>query len=384
MVFKRKSGTGWQFQARTRHGWKPLTFRSTKPKANQLAELWEKLAQQERAWDILDPILASPRGERQKRLGQLLDLWTETRHSLGELRRRLQDPDIEPYVAPWELVYALQRPKNAFKSTQRVRWLIPQRVPLLRSQVTTGWLTERLYAYKGKPGTLRGVHSAWSSFFQYLASVHGLFTVNPMSTVKRPPPAGPNVRFLEPDQVLRVLNWQTTQERSVFYAIAYGAGIESGVTLALTRDDVWDESHEIRAAGTKTATRDRVAIVADWAWPIIEGYVRTLLPGARLFPDWFRDDTVSRWHAETLKALGLPHMPLHNARHHWAVTRLRAGVPVAIVQQQLGHSTPVLTLKTYGAFIPTGQDRARWEAQTTQDSARRSAGRSANPKAATS
>jgi integrase len=81
-----------------------------------------------------------------------------------------------------------------------------------------------------------------------------------------------------------------------------------------------------------------------------------------------------------LKALGLPHMKLHNARHHWAVTRLRAGVPVAVVQQQLGHSTPVLTLRTYGAFIPTGQDRAKWEAQTTQDSARRSAASSAKAK----
>jgi integrase len=49
-----------------------------------------------------------------------------------------------------------------------------------------------------------------------------------------------------------------------------------------------------------------------------------------------------------------PRLTVHQARHHWAVTALRAGVPVAIVQHQLGHSTAVLTLQTDGAFIPQG------------------------------
>jgi hypothetical protein len=34
-----------------------------------------------------------------------------------------------------------------------------------------------------------------------------------------------------------------------------------GTALGLTRADVWDASHEIRAAGTKTHARDRIASV---------------------------------------------------------------------------------------------------------------------------
>jgi integrase len=66
-----------------------------------------------------------------------------------------------------------------------------------------------------------------------------------------------------------------------------------------------------------------------------------------------------------------PRLTVHQARHHWAVTALRAGVPVAIVQHQLGHSTAVLTLQTDGAFIPQGQDRAHWADVVQQDQERR-------------
>ena len=377
MVFKRKTGRGWMFQARTRHGWKPLTFRGTRPKAVRLAEIWEEMAHNERAWDILDPILTSPRKERQQRLGQLLDLMTETRGAVGEVRRRLNDPNLESYVEKWEKVYQELRPKSVNKQLARLRHFFPENRPRLASTVTTAWLTEHLYTYPGKPDTLRGVHSALSVFMEYLTTVHHLYAVSPMLMVPKPPAGRPLVRFFEQDQAERIIGYQSEAARRVFYAIAYGTGIESGVTLALSRADIWTASREIRAAGTKTTTRDRVAIVADWAWPIIQEYVRDLLPTARLFPEDWRVDTVSRWHAETLAALKLPHLRLHNARHHWAVTRLRAGVPVAVVQRQLGHSTPQLTLKTYGTFIPTGEDRARWEAQTSADSARRSAGRSA-------
>jgi integrase len=54
-------------------------------------------------------------------------------------------------------------------------------------------------------------------------------------------------------------------------------------------------------------------------------------------------------------------LTVHAARHHSAVLALRAGVPVRVVQCQLGHATPTLTLGLYGAFLPTGEDRANRE-----------------------
>jgi integrase len=64
-------------------------------------------------------------------------------------------------------------------------------------------------------------------------------------------------------------------------------------------------------------------------------------------------------------------LKVHAARHHWAVLALRAGVPVRVVQCQLGHATPTLTLGLYGAFLPSGEDRAAWRARVTSHEARR-------------
>jgi integrase len=63
--------------------------------------------------------------------------------------------------------------------------------------------------------------------------------------------------------------------------------------------------------------------------------------------------------------------PLRYSRHHWAVRALRAGTPVAVVQRQLGHSSPSVTLDVYGPFLPDAADRAKWEHAATDYDARR-------------
>jgi integrase len=66
------------------------------------------------------------------------------------------------------------------------------------------------------------------------------------------------------------------------------------------------------------------------------------------------------WHRETTEALRLAeHLRVHAARHHWAVLALRGGVPVRVVQTQLGHASPTLTLGLYGAFIPGAEEQRR-------------------------
>jgi integrase len=98
-----------------------------------------------------------------------------------------------------------------------------------------------------------------------------------------------------------------------------------------------------------------------------------LLPAARLFPEAWTPESVSQWHRYLIRR-GLtlsPVLRLHAARHHWAVTSLRAGVPVAVVQHQLGHATATMTLETYGAFLPSAADRAYWRAKVEESEAKR-------------
>jgi len=202
-------------------------------------------------------------------------------------------------------------------------------------------------------------------------TVHGLFDRNPMDGVERPPEQKHPVKFYELDTAERIVRAQPTQARRTLFATLDGAAIEVGTALRLTRADIWPERLEIRAPGTKTHTRDRIAAVSDWAWPAIWEHARTILPSGRLFPG-FRVDVVWHWHRESCEALELPEcLPVHAARHHWAILALRAGTPVRIVQIQLGHSTPMLTLGTYGAFIPNAEDRAHWREHVAAAEARR-------------
>jgi integrase len=169
-----------------------------------------------------------------------------------------------------------------------VRVLLPEDEARLASTATAEWLTERLYAYPGKPNTLRKVHSSWTQFFAYCTDVKGLYPANPMARVSRPAVQGSPIRFYELDVVERIVAYQPTPERQALFAMLYGTGIEVSVALALTRSDIWEATREIRAAGTKAHSRDRVCRVADWAWNTLWAHCRLKLPGALVWPEWNR------------------------------------------------------------------------------------------------
>ncbi len=54
----------------------------------------------------------------------------------------------------------------------------------------------------------------------------------------------------------------------------------------------------------------------------------------------------------------LPRIRLHDLRHTHATIALRAGVPVKVITERLGHETPAFTLKQYAHVIPGMQAEA--------------------------
>jgi integrase len=374
MVYKRAKGKLYTFQGRTRHGWQAITAPTgSKPLAAKMEAMWAELATTHRAWDLLDPILQLTRNKRRTALGRLFDLWTETRMSVPEVRRRLQDVDLVPLVEPYLKVHAQQAGQGWNDHVSGyLDYLLPEGTTRRASEVTVEWLTERLYAYPASRNTLRRVHSGWSGFLAYCTDVRGLFPRNPMELVKAPTEKRAPLRFFELDAVERIIGAQDSEAMRMLFTLLYGTGIEISTALRLTRADVALGTREIRAAGTKAHNRHRIAVVMEWAWPALEKYIRPMLPTAPLFPADFEATALSRTHRATVTALKLtPACTMHTARHHWAVLNLRAGVPVAVVQAQLGHSTPMLTLMTYGPWIPTGADRQLWAQRTAESEARR-------------
>ncbi len=55
---------------------------------------------------------------------------------------------------------------------------------------------------------------------------------------------------------------------------------------------------------------------------------------------------------------GLPRIRLHDLRHTHATIALRAGVPVKVISERLGHETPAFTLSQYAHVIPGMQAEA--------------------------
>jgi integrase len=144
------------------------------------------------------------------------------------------------------------------------------------------------------------------------------------------------------------------------FALASGTGIEISAILALVDADVDPASRQGRARGIKAWTRDRIARVADWAWPFVGAHLAAVLPSQRVFRG------VDRWqaghvHHERLRALGLVGYRLHDARHHWAVRMARAGAPFELIARQLGHRDVAMVAKVYGRFKPDAEERDRWE-----------------------
>jgi len=87
---------------------------------------------------------------------------------------------------------------------------------------------------------------------------------------------------------------------------------------------------------------------------------RRLLPSAPLFLGLNRH-TVSDKHLATCKALEIGDYQLRDQRHSFAVRAARAGTPAELIARQLGHANAILVLQVYGRFMPSAQERDRWE-----------------------
>ena len=360
------------FTARTRLG----TFRqlstgvSDRRVANEIEEMWRRLSKDERAWDVLEPVL-----DGQLPIGSLYDAYIESKRSLPAIRRRLNDFNHNERAQEYLTYYAslARRADTVAHVRSALEWLFPPGGRTPASSMSAAWLSERLSQYPASNSTRRKVRSEWNGYFEWLTNVRELVEANPMAKVKAP--ARPNlpIAFYELDQVERIVGAQPTEERRALFALMYGTGIEVSTALALTRDHVLPNTKQVRAPGTKAHTRDRTVRVSDWAWGMFWDFARPRLYG-KLFSAETRY-TVSDWHRQTVMSLGLPEaLPLKNARHHWAATRFRASAPLQLVQRQLGHASPTLTLNTYGRFLPSSLDHDRVEESVNRyETERRSA-----------
>jgi len=68
--------------------------------------------------------------------------------------------------------------------------------------------------------------------------------------------------------------------------------------------------------------------------------------------------SVSQTFERPVERSDLPSIRLHDLRHTHATIALRAGVPVKVISERLGHETPAFTMKQYAHVIPGMQAEA--------------------------
>lgn len=362
MVFRRGGRKALYFKGKLQNGTVMLAAGTRdRAQAKKVEAVWHAVAEKH-AWDILERVTPA----------KLANLWMECDRDLDAMRQRLDDVNLVPLVAKF---LSSRTSTHADDSIGHLRAHLKPLIEtgtLLVSDATPALMTRLLSEYRARPAgkaegknlprtvkrsTLTKVHSSWTQFFAFCVDVEQVMKVNPMAKVPRPKQGKTPPSFYERDEVERIIGWFHDPAERAFMALAYGSGIEPSVALTRWRTDINPATRKVRAAGTKAHTRDRMVRVAGWAWKTFWAYAKDLHPASKLFPEAWTRYVVHDMHERAVKGLGLSKsLPLYKARHHYAATHLRAGVPIPVIQRRLGHATPMHTVNTYGAFVPSGAD----------------------------
>lgn len=120
-------------------------------------------------------------------------------------------------------------------------------------------------------------------------------------------------------------------------------------------------------AGRRTIDLDErtISVLRQWRRRQAEekllldsGYYDHDLAFCRADGDPIHPDLFSQTFDRAVAKSGLPEITLHDLRHTHATVLLKAGVPVKVVSERLGHANPAFTMSVYQHVIPGMQAEA--------------------------
>jgi integrase len=205
---------------------------------------------------------------------------------------------------------------------------------------------------------------------------------NVARTVPLPRARRPEFRPMRPHEVRSFLDAARQHCLYALFLTALDTGARVGELIVLERDD-WDsvgralrfvktldtavrKSGYLKPKDSKTRSSRRTLRVNEDTAAVIEEHLkRTEARKSRLlFPTrsgrYHWPSHVRVFFKNLLSAAGLdPNVfRFHDLRHTCATLLLLAGVDARTVAARLGHSSPLITLRTYAHVLPEGEDRA--------------------------
>ena len=278
------------------------------------------------------------------------------------------------------------RPTTAFRYEQMIdRYVLPHigRVPLRSLTITH---LDDLYAHLRRSGrhdggplapkTVLNVHQILRTALGD-AERSGLVQRN-VARLMDPPchGAAPEQRCWNEHQLRRFLDVAMTHRLGPAIWLAAMTGMRRGEVLGLRWSDIdLDGStlsirrsvsctgYQVHTTPTKTRTSRRavdldqrtVAVLRDWQ----HQQLAELGPAATDAAVFTRQDgrpvhphTLSQTVDRLQRAAGVPPIRMHDLRHTHATLMLKHGVPLKVVSERLGHSTPAFTMAVYQHVLP--------------------------------
>jgi integrase len=216
----------------------------------------------------------------------------------------------------------------------------------------------------------------------------GLLSINPADRARPPKPrvAPQNeMRCWDAEQLAKFLAHVEGHRLQAAFHLAAMTGMRRGEVLGLRWQDVDFESgrlavrhtlvsvayqlrestpktHQARVVDLDSGTLDhlrmhRTRLEAERvAWGA--GYQENDLVFRREDASPVHPDSFTQTFNAEVRRSGLPRIRLHDLRHSHATIALRAGVPVKVISERLGHENPAFTLKQYAHVIPGMQAEA--------------------------
>jgi integrase len=234
-----------------------------------------------------------------------------------------------------------------------------------------------------RPITARTVHAIFSTLRTALhdAQDAGLITALPFSKRMAPKKIKKEIATPDETEVLALLNYLDATSLGAPTRIAVLTGLRQGELLGLTWEAIDFERRVLHvrqsiessrnAAGErvvrfkepKTAKSRRVVPLTTRAVEVLRGIRadqarQALLLGGPLgdgrlvFPhpttgDMWKPDSFAKDFARHVRLSGLPKVTFHSMRHAYASISLRAGTPLKVVSDLLGHTTLATTADLY-------------------------------------
>jgi len=248
------------------------------------------------------------------------------------------------------------------------------------NQITTARIEKYIHDRQNKDMNISTLRKILVTLGQILAYAvrHSYISYNPLRDAERPKGNGQTkkkVRVLNPHQIKSFLGKVSDQKYRTLFMLAIMSGARQGELIGLKWSDIDWINSQIHIQRTfnnqawydvKTQTSNRKidlgpamkAELKKWKVACPPNKLDLIFPNGAGQPE-NHNNMVNRQFDPVLEKAKIERIRFHDLRHTYASLLIEQGENIKYIQNQLGHSSPTVTLNVYAHLMkPTNQEAA--------------------------